>query len=408
MSSRYRSTGGLAPSVYTFGSQNPNGTYNTPGSSSFANTAGTLTQMWDEVDKEFFKRQRAGELTVRSMTKAVDTCVPGSGSCNVSFPAGGRHFGSGAVLPATLGGYSAKYLEDTDLVRASAVKAMSGVVPSTTLSAVSAFELEKTVDMFIKAGTRVKRFIPNLLNELAKRNTKRRKSGKPDLRAADVASSLWLEHRYGWLPLMYDIKGHIDAFERNDYQFWRKSYGNSMNTGRYSNTGQWTYVPGAGMTSGFTWSDVHEQVTKVRCGIYYIDTLDYERRVASSLGLDLWSSPQIVWEIIPFSFVVDWFINIGDWLEAIKPKPGVKTLAEWTTVEQWSVATRTITDQISTGCTSMWESSSQTHDRYLKRRFTSVPFPYLPPRGSGVNSLVREVSAAALGWQQLRNILKKL
>lgn len=406
MTSRYRSTGGLTPSVYTYGSQNSDGSYNAPGTTTIAATNGTWTQMWDEVDGDFFKRQKAGILTVRSMTKAVDQCVPGSGDGDVVFSNGSRHFGSGAVLPVCLGGYSARYLDDTSSLIAAAVKAKSGVVPSTTLSAVSAYELEKTVEMFVKAGTRVKRFIPNLLNELAKRNAKRRKQGKQELRALDVASSLWLEHRYGWLPLMYDIKGHIDAFERNDQQFWRKSYGNDTSTGRYQDSGSWTY--GSGFTSGFTWSDTHNQVTKVRCGIYYIDTLDYERRVASNLGLDLWSSSQIVWEVIPFSFVVDWFINVGNWLEAIKPKPGVKTLAEWTTIEQWSVATRAITGQISVGCTSNWSSTPQIHDRYKKVRFPSISFPYYPPRGSGVNSLIREVSAASLGWQQLRNILKKL
>lgn len=362
--------------------------------------------MWDEVDSGFYRRQRAGILTVRSMTKTVDECDPGSGACNVVMPNNARHFGSGAVLPAQLGGYSAKYLDDASSLAVAAVKAKSGVVPSTTLTAVSAYELEKTVQMFIKAGTRVKRFIPHLLSELVKRNTKRRKAGKSELRAADVASSLWLEVQYGWRPLIYDLKGHIDAFERNDYRFWRKSYGSEMETGRYQNSGQWTYSPTAGARSGFTWSDTHQQVNKVRCGIYYIDTLDYERRVASNLGLDLWSSPQVMWEVTPFSFVVDWFVNVGDWLAAIKPTPGVNTLAEWTTVEQWSVATRTITGQISVGCNSSWSSSAQVHSRYRKTRFPNIPIPYLPPRGTGVSSLTREISAAALSWQQLRGILK--
>jgi len=40
-----------------------------------------------------------------------------------------------------------------------------------------------------------------------------------------------------------------------------------------------------------------------RCG-QFLDTL--------GVGLD----PGIIWEAIPFSFVVDWFVRVGDWLHS--------------------------------------------------------------------------------------------
>lgn len=37
-----------------------------------------------------------------------------------------------------------------------------------------------------------------------------------------------------------------------------------------------------------------------------------------------WGHDPIVsaWELIPFSFVIDWFINIGDWVNSISPFAG--------------------------------------------------------------------------------------
>jgi hypothetical protein len=35
-----------------------------------------------------------------------------------------------------------------------------------------------------------------------------------------------------------------------------------------------------------------------------------------SLGINM--NPEIIWDLIPFSFVVDWFIKVGDWLEGFK------------------------------------------------------------------------------------------
>lgn len=36
------------------------------------------------------------------------------------------------------------------------------------------------------------------------------------------------------------------------------------------------------------------------------------------LGVDWGSVPELVWEKIPLSFVVDWFFDVGVWLQAIK------------------------------------------------------------------------------------------
>jgi hypothetical protein len=43
------------------------------------------------------------------------------------------------------------------------------------------------------------------------------------------------------------------------------------------------------------------------------------------------------WELIPYSFVVDWFVNVGDFLGSLVPLPGVKPLGSCLITERDSV-----------------------------------------------------------------------
>lgn len=40
------------------------------------------------------------------------------------------------------------------------------------------------------------------------------------------------------------------------------------------------------------------------------------RAILDTVGFEL--NPRIIWDKIPFSFVVDWFLNVGEWLESFK------------------------------------------------------------------------------------------
>jgi hypothetical protein len=53
--------------------------------------------------------------------------------------------------------------------------------------------------------------------------------------------------------------------------------------------------------------------------------------------LQVWGGLQpieAIWELIPFSFIVDWFFNVGDTLASFTPNFGTRTLSSWYTVEK--------------------------------------------------------------------------
>jgi hypothetical protein len=51
--------------------------------------------------------------------------------------------------------------------------------------------------------------------------------------------------------------------------------------------------------------------------------------------LNIWGLTQpveAIWELVPFSFIVDWFFNVGETLAAFTPNYGIESLASWYTV----------------------------------------------------------------------------
>lgn len=58
--------------------------------------------------------------------------------------------------------------------------------------------------------------------------------------------------------------------------------------------------------------------TVVHYSVYYEQYANCSPDAAMLDILDLDLSPSNIWDLIPYSFVVDWFIGIGDWLDNIE------------------------------------------------------------------------------------------
>lgn len=103
----------------------------------------------------------------------------------------------------------------------------------------------------------------------------------------------------------------------------------------------------------------------------------------SDLGLLPDQIPITLWNLIPGSFIVDWFINIGSFINAMVPRLGVLHLGGCYTVDRVKLTTIQTVDTIAnysdsynwvviTPCTG---TASKT--RRVKTRFTTLPDPKL-------------------------------
>lgn len=193
----------------------------------------------------------------------------------------------------------ARLTEGVDL-RVLEQQAIANINPSLD-ALTSAAEAKKTAGMIL--GTR--QTAVNLLKDLRSSVALVRK-GKV-LKAADVTSKTfgdaWLQWRYGWRILGYDIQ--------NAQQYLKQPILPLLRVGR------------AGLT-------IPESVTETSHSAFYYVQYDKVTQIDRLVGIrvnanvrfrgeakNFIANPFITaWELVPFSFVADWFVTVGDALSS--------------------------------------------------------------------------------------------
>jgi hypothetical protein len=132
-------------------------------------------------------------------------------------------------------------------------------------------------------------------------------------------ASNWLELQYGWKPLIQDVKASMDALKRlND-----------------TSSPLVRRVTASAKVKTNSASPILSQFSNPsnRIGTHNVDSftsvkfvLRYkiDDRFKAFLAQTGFTNPiNLVWEIVPFSFVVDWFIPIGPYLETLSSWDGL-------------------------------------------------------------------------------------
>lgn len=115
----------------------------------------------------------------------------------------------------------------------------------------------------------------------------------------------WLEWRYGWRTLYYDIRDFTKAMNRTQKSFERVR---GSATGSAPSSTTVTLLPAP--SSVFDGNLVMTVEKTIHCKASYI---------ADAYVPRMHFDPIVTaWELIPYSFVVDWFINIGDYIKALR------------------------------------------------------------------------------------------
>jgi len=193
---------------------------------------------------------------------------------------------------------------------------------------------------------------------------RRQKSMKREaLRGAQGLSKNWLMYRYGIRPLIQDVYNGIDAYStiassRSDdiiYTGFSRSNDSSNGYNGSSNA-----------------SILHAITIKAK-------VQNDDVRNMSALGLD--NPALIAWELVPFSFMFDWFLPVGTWLEAMKTPSGFTFTngCEGVLTKQ-SAAFKLPSGFISGDINRGWELTTGSAGEYKKEHFdrkiiTAFPTP---------------------------------
>jgi hypothetical protein len=149
-------------------------------------------------------------------------------------------------------------------------------------------------------------------------------SPRPSRLKPNDVGGRWLELQYGWLPSLQDIHAYAKALEAvangpNKTRFYAVE-GNHVTTYNFDN------IAGLG-------SDSYQ----LRCKYGRSYCFEQYEELSLSRQLGLLDPLSVIWELAPYSFVVDWFVPIGDWLEALNQVSSltgrwlITDFAEWST-----------------------------------------------------------------------------
>lgn len=181
-------------------------------------------------------------------------------------------------------------------------------------------EYRQTLDMFRGGLNRYWRWISK--NENFLKNT--------------TPAGAWLAYRYGVMPFVNDVRSILKGLG--------KLVGKRRKTTRSRieiNKSKSTSVD-TGATYGTYKVHLSQQTTE-RIELRAMSLDEYIADVQSNIGLSVKGFLTVPWELIPYSFVADWFLNVGDFINALAPAPGWNQLGSAITVKKSQINVVTIT-----------------------------------------------------------------
>lgn len=296
-------------------------------------------------------------------------------------------------------------IDKSGLIYRATLDARSRVAPAESLVAVTIAEFGKSIGLvaetaeklanayrYVRSGGRNHRALAGILH--------RRYDPRPLRRhqVPDAATRFWLEARYGWGPMLNDIVGTAAAIGLPDKarSVARGQREDSSVTKQDTNGLSFAY-PFSPSSFG-TWNRNLQTLRTVKVRAYVLYEVDLAFQPLHRFGVT--SMPESLWEIVPFSFVADWFVPVGDWLKAVTPKLGVTELATGYTEEITTITVRTVTSHNPSGPPTGFTlhnavGSSDSFQTVEKRRVADVPILWYPPIDVKLN-VKRAIDAISL------------
>lgn len=139
--------------------------------------------------------------------------------------------------------------------------------------------------------------------------------------SADIFLDAWLEARYAWRPLLIDAQNAIDYLNKTSSSLRRtfRSYEDEVpDLSSYEFTSSTA-------THSYRFYGSLTTEKSVRAGV--LTQIDPDLTESRALGA--LNPAGLLWELIPYSFVVDWFVDVSGQLASMNPSTWFKILTSW-------------------------------------------------------------------------------
>lgn len=135
-----------------------------------------------------------------------------------------------------------------------------------------------------------------------------------------TAGQQWLELQYGWKPLLSDVKGAaealVDADMKDTARYGASVHGRASDVTNYVDDRDGFFLNGGCPCHYFctVWTKYFAKVN--------LNFLMDSAPLVQAAALGLTNPLELAWEEIPYSFVADWFLPIGNYLSALDAEVG--------------------------------------------------------------------------------------
>lgn len=235
----------------------------------------------------FFKRRNEGELLPMTRFEQFEV----TGSCTGSYST--YHSGT-TTATSQSGPYAKNFLWIPSMAEVAAYLGHSSVPDAS-------YYVQAAAASIYANGHDSLTFLAELHKVVAMFKGAIRRLGT--LLARGRIDKVWLEYRYGWRTLYYDIVQISEVVSELEHKRSRFKQ-NSGNAVSFVDTAETSKL-----------SSVFNE--------YYLRTDNVSVSVRGSVVADI-SPPDFrmdplatAWELVTYSFIIDWFINFGQWLEAL-------------------------------------------------------------------------------------------
>lgn len=252
----------------------------------------------------------------------------------------------------------------------------------------NAAEFHQSISMIAGRATQLLRFT-NAIKKLDVIGAAKALGVKPiKKRHIKSASNLWLEYHFGWDPLVKDIGSAVDTLTQKPFP--KTIRGRAAGSQDLSAS-----------TSDSSGSYRLKLLVKCKVMIQVRVTVS-NQNLANANALGLVNPAVVAWDLVPFSFVVDWFSNVGQVLGSFSTFVGYEVTNGFTTTYQ--TYTMSESQTYTRPDYKPYEYGSSTVGARMTRTLGTPSHPPLVIKPFSGFSPVRGATAIALLVQKLKSL----
>lgn len=207
------------------------------------------------------------------------------------------------------------WVDRSNLRTLAGTQAKAGIMPADVMALVEIAEAKSTMQLITKPLDDTHRFLDRV-----KRSKGFRRYGGS---LGGYIAANWLKYRYGLTPLALSIQDVWQLAIQDKTSRRRTSRGYAQAQSTDTDTLQYTYKT--------SWNASVAREAELKCSVRAGVLYDWEFNWTTASGVSFREIPVSLLELVPYSFVVGWFLNTSEVLRALTPAAGTRVLATWTT-----------------------------------------------------------------------------